>query len=52
MGHEDNGLDDFHVLAGCRDVLNKGAIDFQGVERQALEVGQGRIAGAEIVDGQ
>ena len=36
MGHEDNGLNDLHVLAGGRDVLNKSAINFQGVKRQTL----------------
>ena len=33
VGHEDNGLDDLHVLTGGRYVLDKGAVYFQGIER-------------------
>ncbi|MNH39536.1 hypothetical protein D3C79_1007230 [compost metagenome] len=41
MGHDDDGLDNFHVLGRLGNVLDEGAVDFQGVERQAFEVGQG-----------
>ncbi|MNM82845.1 hypothetical protein D3C76_1281320 [compost metagenome] len=41
MGHDDNRLDDFHILGRLGNVLDERAVDFQRVERQALEVGQG-----------
>jgi hypothetical protein len=31
VGHDDNGLDDFHVLGGLGDVLNERAVDLQRV---------------------
>ena len=31
MGHDDNGLDDFHVLGGLGNVLNKRAVDLQRI---------------------
>jgi hypothetical protein len=31
MSHDDNGLDDFHVLGGLGDVLNERAVDLQRV---------------------
>ncbi|MNN45045.1 hypothetical protein D3C81_1593610 [compost metagenome] len=41
VGHDDNGLDDLHVLGGNWNVLDEGAVDLQRVQRQALEVSQG-----------
>jgi len=52
VGHDDDGLDDFHVLCGFGNVLDKRAVDLQRVQRKALEVGQGRITGAEVIDRQ
>jgi len=31
VGHDDNGLDDFHVLGRLGDVLNERAVDLQRV---------------------
>ncbi|MNG11324.1 hypothetical protein D3C84_948580 [compost metagenome] len=52
VGHDDNGLDDFHVLGGFWNVLDERPVDLQGVQRQALEVSQGGIASAEVIDRQ
>ncbi|MNG23565.1 hypothetical protein D3C84_1081870 [compost metagenome] len=40
VSHDDDCLDDFHVLSATRYILNERTIDLQGVQRQALEVGQ------------
>ncbi|MCY1187615.1 hypothetical protein D9M73_286140 [compost metagenome] len=40
MGHDDDGLDNFHVLPAVRHILNEGTIDLQGVQGQTLEIGQ------------
>ncbi|MNF60640.1 hypothetical protein D3C84_422620 [compost metagenome] len=52
VSHDDNRLNDFHVLSRLGNVLDERAIDLQRVERQALEVGEGGITGAEFVDRQ
>jgi len=41
VGHDDDRLDDLHVLGRLGDVLDERAIDLQGVQGQALEIGQG-----------
>ena len=43
-----------HHLAGGAvgiDGFNEGAIDFERVERERLQAGKARVAGAEVVDG-
>ena len=50
--HGDNGADDFRVIGVVGGVAHERLVDFQGVHRQALEVGQRRIACAEIVHGE
>ena len=50
-GHADDVLGD---LVGGRigaDGIDEGLVDFQRIERQALQVGQAGIARAEVVDG-
>ena len=36
----------------CGEAADEVAVDLDVVERQALEVGEGRAAGAEVVEGQ
>ena len=50
--HGDHGLDDGHVVAIARDVLDEGAVDLELVRRQPLEVAQGGVTGAEVIDGK
>ncbi|MNI85384.1 hypothetical protein D3C73_1423710 [compost metagenome] len=52
VGHDDDRLDNLHVLAGLGDVLDERAIDLQRVQGQASQVCQGRVTGAEVVDRQ
>nr|GFD35011.1 hypothetical protein [Tanacetum cinerariifolium] len=52
VGHEDDRLNDFHVLRRFRDVDDERPVDLDRVQRKALEIGQGGIARAEVVDGQ
>src|SRR5512134_3053182 len=47
--HSDNGLGDGGVLGIARQVLDEGPVDFEGVQRETLQVGQRRVAGAEVV---
>ncbi|MNH37837.1 hypothetical protein D3C79_987930 [compost metagenome] len=35
-----------------RQAADEGLVDLENVQRQALEVTQGRVAGAEVIDGQ
>ena len=38
-------------VAGCLEILDKGFVDLEGGEGKELEVAEGRVAGAEIIDG-
>jgi len=40
VGHDNDCLDDLHVLPAARYILDERAVDLQGVQGQALEVGQ------------
>src|SRR5207249_7399293 len=46
----DRGVDDQGVAVVLAKRGNELAVDLQRVRREALEVGQRRVAGAEIVD--
>ena len=50
MGHVDNGLAQRQLAAVRLDVVDEGAVDFQEFELVLLDVGQRRIAGAEVVE--
>jgi multidrug efflux pump subunit AcrA (membrane-fusion protein) len=48
----DGGGDDHGVVRIALDVLDEAAVDLDAVDREQLQVGQRRIAGAEVVDRQ
>jgi hypothetical protein len=48
----DDGLGQRRVLAVRGDPLHEGAVDLENVHREALEVAQRGVPGAEVVDGQ
>ena len=47
----DHGVDDRHVLARVRDAAHERAVDLHAVDREAPQVLERRVAGAEVVDG-
>jgi hypothetical protein len=51
VGHGDDGLGDGQVARVGGEVADEGAVDLEGVDVHPLEVGHGRVAGAEVVDG-
>ena len=52
LAHGDDGGHDGVVIDVIDHVQHERLVDLQFSGRQALEIGQGRIAGTEIVDGQ
>ena len=50
--HCDDGRGELDTVRIARDVMNEAAIDLQLGDREALEVGERRIAGTEVVDRQ
>src|SRR5437899_3936759 len=48
----DGRVDDRHVVAAVAYAANERAVQFQRVHGKALEIIEGRIAGAEVVDGK
>jgi hypothetical protein len=50
--HVDDAAHERRLLAILVDARHEGAIDLEDVEREQSQVTQGRIAGAEVVDGQ
>ncbi|MCY1367594.1 hypothetical protein D9M69_545370 [compost metagenome] len=52
VGHGDDGADDLGVVRVAGGVADERLVDFQGVDRQALEVGQRGVASAEVVHGE
>lgn len=48
----DDGLGDGGVLGVGAEVLDEGAIDFERVDGEAFEVGEGGVAGAKVIDGE
>ncbi len=48
----DGSPGDGQVVGVAGDVANEAAIDLQGVERQAPEVGKRGISGSEVIDAQ
>ena len=52
MGHGDDRFDDGPVVSLPGEVGDEGAVNFQYIEGKALEIAQGRVAGAEVIDGE
>src|SRR6187397_2784750 len=50
VSHRDDGLRDRRVVLVARQIEHERAVDFYAAEREALQVTQRRVAGAEIVD--
>ena len=51
-GHGDGGARDGGVFGGVADPAHERLVDLQDVDRELLQVGDRRVAGAEVVDGQ
>ena len=50
MGQGDDRLHDGRARAVGADGAHKGAIDLQGFDRHPVQVTEGRVAGAEVVE--
>ena len=50
VGHVDRRLDDRAVVGVAVDAGDERAVDLEHVEREALEVAERRVAGAEVVE--
>ena len=48
--HADDRLDDRRPLLLDAERVDEGAVDLERVEREAVEVGERRVAGAEVVE--
>ena len=51
LGDTDDRMEERMSVAGCLEIVDKGFVDLEGGERKELEVAEGRVAGAEIIDG-
>ena len=51
MGHGDDGPGDGYRAVAAVQIADEGAIDFQYIDGEFLQIAQGRVAGAEVVDG-
>ena len=51
LAHRNDRFGDRHVFGIMRNRVNEGTVDLERVDREALELRQRRVAGAEIVDG-
>src|SRR5215472_10050568 len=52
LGHGDHRAHDGAVAALVAEPLHEGAVDLERVYREALEIAERRVAGAEVVDGE
>ena len=52
LAHRDDGRYHRRVAGITRQILDKGAIYFEDVDRETFQVCKRRLAGAKIVDGQ
>jgi len=52
VAQRDDGAHDGCVVGVVRQAADEGLVDLQEIQWQALEIAEGRIAGAEIVDRQ
>ena len=51
MGHGDHGGGDGRIVLVGQGTRHEGLVDLQGVEREPLQVGDGRVARPEVVHG-
>src|SRR5690606_7476085 len=51
MGHGDDGVDDASAVLAAADGLDEGLVHFQCVDGQSVQVVQGGIPGAEVING-
>lgn len=51
-GHGHDGADDFRVVGVMGGIAHEGLVDLQRIHRQAFEISQRRIAGAEVIHGK
>ena len=49
--HADDGEDDRGIICIGRDVADKRPVDLDHVDWKALEIGEARITGSEVVNG-
>ena len=49
-GQRDDGLDDLRSTAIAADPLDEPAIDLEGVDGEALEIGERGIPGSEVIE--
>src|SRR5215467_5140894 len=52
LGHGDHRAHDGAVAALVAEPLHEGAVDLERVHREALEIAERRVPGAEVVDGE
>ena len=52
IGHGDDRPDQRRIACVGFKIAHKGLVDLERGERKALEIAQGRVAGAEVIDGQ
>src|SRR5690349_18378903 len=52
MAHGDDGRGYGCVIRLDGDLPNKRSVDLQGIEREMLQVAEGRVAGAEVIHRQ
>ena len=50
VGEADDGPDDGQVVGVVSEVADEAAVDFQDVDGQRFELGEGAVPGAEVVD--
>ena len=49
LGQRQNGVDDGAGNGLMRQPLDEAAVDLYFIERQRVQVGEGRVAGAEVI---
>ena len=52
VGDGDDGVNDGVSAAGDADAIDKAAVDFEALDGELVELAEGRVAGAEVVDGE
>src|SRR5690606_11077918 len=50
--HGNNGAGNLRVVGVAGQVLNKAAVNFQGVYRELLQIVERRVAGTDIINGR
>jgi len=52
VGYGDDGVDDGVGAAGVADAIDEGAVDLEALDGELVELAEGRVASAEVVDGE